>query len=58
MVDPVFRQRKFGFAVFFSIIGTIFLAVGKLTGGEWVTLVTIILGLYSAANVSEKVFNK
>lgn len=39
----------------FSAIAALFL--GKLTGGEFVTLATLLLGVFSAANVSEKHVN-
>lgn len=53
-MDSKYRSRKFLFAAFFAAVGTIALVVGKLTGGEFVGLVTSVLGLYSAASVGEQ----
>jgi len=48
-----YRSRKFGIAVFFTITTTIALFTGHLSGGEFISAVGLILGLYSAADVME-----
>ncbi len=50
-----YTSRKFIFAVIIGLIATVALFTGFITGGEWITINTLILGLYSGANViSEK----
>jgi len=46
-------SRKFGFAVAGFVMACIFLYIDKIGGGEWVTITTLILGMYKAANVLE-----
>jgi hypothetical protein len=53
-VDDKFRSRKFGITTTTLLISSVALFSNQLTGGEWVAVVTIILGLYSAANITEK----
>jgi hypothetical protein len=53
-MDGKFRSRKFALTIAALIMSSIFLAVGKLAGSEWVTVTIFILGLYGAANVVEK----
>jgi len=52
--DNRYRSRKFLFAAFFSAMGTIGLFTSHLSGGEWIGLAGVVLGLYGAANVWEK----
>ena len=52
------RQRKFTLACFFSLMGTIGWFLDKLTGSEYIALVTIILGLYATANVLQRQVEK
>ena len=33
------------FSLLVLLIGSVFLAIGKLTGSEWITVVTIVAGL-------------
>ena len=47
-------DRKYFLAIFFSVVSTLGLFFGKITGGEFVTLAGVILGLYGAANVATK----
>lgn len=35
-------------------LASVFLAAGKLTGAEWVTVCTLCLGIYAGANVVAK----
>lgn len=46
-----YRSRKFILALLAFIAGTGALALGGLTGGEWIGLVQWTLGLYFAGNV-------
>ena len=57
-MDEIMRQRKFTLACFFSLMGTIGWFLDKLTGSEYITLVTIILGLYATANVLQRQVEK
>ena len=52
-MDRIFRQRKFVLALIFTFTGIAALFLGFLTGGEFIMLVGLILGLYGAANVAE-----
>lgn len=48
-----YGSRKFVLAVLFSITGcAVFAFTSKLTGGEFVTLVTVLLGTFTAGDVA------
>ena len=47
-------QRKFVLAAFASACAGVLCWYGHLSGGEWVTAQSIILGLYKAANIVDK----
>ena len=49
-----YRSRKFLLAVTALAVSAVALFKGDLDGGTWVAALTLILGLYSAANVMEK----
>lgn len=49
-----YGSRKFLIASTSLALGSLFLGLDKLTGGEWVMLVAAILGLYGAGNVMER----
>lgn len=51
--DRVYRSRKFGLAVASLAISAFALFADKIGGGEWVAAITLVLGIYSAANVVE-----
>jgi hypothetical protein len=53
-MDEKYRSRKFGLAVTFSLVSIIALFSGDLSGGEFVASITVILGLYGAANIMDK----
>lgn len=44
--------RKYSLAVFASVCAGVFCWCGQISGGEWVTAQSLILGLYKAANVA------
>lgn len=46
-----YYSRKFTLTAFASICAMVLCWYGKLSGGEWVTVQTMILGMYKAANV-------
>ena len=46
MDDRTFRDRRFALAVGFSLAGAVALVWGKISGGEFVALATVVLGLY------------
>lgn len=46
--------RKFMATCGVIIIASLALALGKLTGSEWVTIATLSLGIFSGANVVAK----
>lgn len=48
-----FKSRKFGLTVSILLFASLFLYVSKLTGGEWITICTLVLGMYKTANVIE-----
>jgi len=54
MDNMIFRQRKFTLAVVFTTATIIGLFLSFLTGGEFLMGMGAILGLYGAANVTEK----
>lgn len=45
-------------AGFFSVSGTLALGLGSMGGGEYVALVTAVLGLYAAGSVGDKAVKK
>lgn len=46
--------RKFVLAAFASVSAGVLCWYGHVSGGEWVTAQSIILGLYKAANIVDK----
>lgn len=53
MADKLYRKftsRKFFLAVGFGLFSSVALLMGFLSGSNYVTVVTIILGLYNATN--------
>jgi len=49
--DNTYRSRKFGLAVASLTVSAVALFTNKIGSGEWVATITLILGIYSAANV-------
>lgn len=47
-------STKFWLAVFCLVVSAIGLFTGKLDGGTWVAAISLILGLYGAADVAQK----
>lgn len=52
-----YRSRKFLLAAFFTLAGTAALYLGKLSGGEWISLAGLIVGLYGASDVADQKLN-
>ena len=48
-----YRSRKFGLAAFSLLFSALGLGLGWIDGGTWVAAMALVLGLYSAANVTE-----
>ena len=48
-----FKSRKFGLTILILTLASLFLYIDKLTGGEWITICTLVLGMYKAANIVE-----
>jgi len=49
-----FKSRKFILFLVGFFPSFLALLIGKITGGEWVTLNTILYGMYVGGNVWEK----
>jgi hypothetical protein len=49
-----YKSRKFIAAIVIIVLASIFLAMGRLEGPEWIAAVNISLGLYIGGNVSQK----
>lgn len=47
-------STKFWLAVFFSLVSAAGFLTAKMDGGTWVAAMTVILGLYGAADVAQK----
>lgn len=47
-------NRKFILACFASVASVFLCYIGKISGGEWVAVQTLILGIFGAANVVDK----
>ena len=56
--ERTYTSRKFMFAVFFTLTGSAALMIDKMTGGEWVMLAGLVIGLYAAGSVAEKAVTK
>lgn len=54
MNDDKYRSRKFRITCVLIAVASLALFLDKLSGSEFVTLATFILGIYGAANVGEK----
>lgn len=54
MIDEKYRSRKFLLALLASIVSSIALFTIDFSGATWVSAQSIILGLYGAANVTNK----
>ena len=52
-MDSKFTSRKFNLTLLVLLMACIFLYIGKLSGGEWIVVVTVVLGMYKVANVAE-----
>jgi len=57
-VDDGLRSRKFMLACFFAVVSSAGLFFDKLGGGEFVAVVTLVLGIYSAGNVGHHYVQK
>lgn len=53
--EPRQSQRKFILACLFALSGASALFIAKMSGGEFITLAALILGIYGGANVAEKI---
>ena len=53
-MDALYRQRKFGLALMFSVATIVGFFLGRLDGGEFIGAMGTILALYGAANVGQR----
>jgi hypothetical protein len=54
-----FKKPRFVFAAFFSVVTTIaYLLTDKMDGNQYITVMTIVLGLYSATVITAKIKGK
>ena len=53
-IDEKYKSRKFLLALLASIVSSIALFTIDFSGATWVSARSIILGLYGAANVTNK----
>lgn len=56
-VSERYRSRKFLLAASASVTAHIALFTGEMDGGTWVAAQTLILGLYSASDITEHKIN-
>lgn len=47
--------RKYSIAAAALLFATLLCAIGKVSGGEYVTAVGLVLGLFGAGNVGERI---
>lgn len=53
-MDDGMKSRKFLLSVFFSVVGSVALFMGKLSGGEFLALLGTVQGIYVAGNVAQR----
>lgn len=54
-----FLSRKFLLALIFTVTGcTVFAFTSKLSGGEWITLVGIIMGVFTAGDAAVNLIHR
>lgn len=54
-----FLSRKFLIALIFTVTGCgVFAFTGKLTGAEWITLVGIIMGVFTAGDAAVNLIHR
>lgn len=53
-----YGSRKFILAVFAIVVSAVSLYADKIGSGEWIASITIVLGLYGAANVAQRKVEK
>ena len=53
-METVMRSRKFQLAVFFTLADTIGFFMNFMDASQFIAAQTLILGLYSAANIAGK----
>ena len=54
-----FFSRKFLLALIFTITGcSVFAFTSKLSGGEWITLVGIIMGVFTAGDAAVNLIHR
>ena len=57
--DSVFQgMRKYSLAAFFAASGTIGLYIDKISGSEYLLLVSAVLSIYGMANVANTIGGK
>lgn len=49
-----FTSRKFALAVFFALVSTVAVFTGFLNGTQYISAVTLILGLYGTGDLLDK----
>ena len=49
--DSKYHSRKFLMTAVIEVVATVALFTAFLTGAEWITITTLVLGIYSGANV-------
>lgn len=52
-MNEKYLSRKFGLAVAALCVSSVALFTGDLSGGEYITVTGVILGLYKLANLNE-----
>jgi hypothetical protein len=57
-LDQTLISKKFIYALLISILGFVFVVLGKVTANDWFSFVQIIGGMYVIGNIAEKVVNK
>jgi len=58
MLKKLIFSRKFLLSLIIISCGSVFLGLRWLTGGEWVTAASIVIGAYTASNVVQKYVQK
>jgi hypothetical protein len=57
-LDQTLISKKFIYALLISILGFIFVVLGKVTASDWFSFVQVVGGVYVIGNIADKVVTR